>query len=105
MKLKTLNQIQGVLVTANRTDLAEALAGIVPGVQDGTGPHGRGFGPGKGKGCETDPEVVFNKDTDYDEYFKGKLKGFGKTLKDVKSLSPEEWQSIDKDYAAKNETD
>lgn len=98
MKKATFHEIQGVLVSQGRTDLAKALAGITPGVPDGTGPRGGT------KDCQMQEEGVV-KSNDYEEYLKSTLNNMGKTLKDIKDLSSEEWQMIDNGYKAKEETD
>jgi len=102
MKRSKLNEIQGVLVSEGRSDLAQTIAGIVPGVPDGTGPQGMGRSKGR-KGQMGEPCPV--EGDDYDDYLKSTLKGMGKSLKDIKSLNKEEWQKIDDGYKAKNETD
>jgi len=72
-----MDKIQKVLIKAGRKDLAQKyynkIAGKIKGIQDGTGPYGRGMGPGKG-------QAICKSDEDYDEETKkesGKIKGPG----------------------------
>jgi len=73
-----MDNIQKALIKAGRRDLAQKyynkIAGKIRGIPDGTGPYGRGMGPGKGQTiCRSDEE-------DYDEETKkesGKIKGPG----------------------------
>ncbi|RLD64466.1 MAG: hypothetical protein DRJ01_00570 [Bacteroidetes bacterium] len=66
--------------------------------RDGTGPHGRGMGPGKGKkdcsGMQADGAT-------YKEYLGAMLNKFGK--KSVLKLSPKERKELDAGWKAKDE--
>jgi hypothetical protein len=111
MKVSKLNEIQGVLVTAGRTDLAKVLAGPagVPGVPDRTGPgNGQGMGMEKkfmNRKGQNKPTVVTNEDEDleYNEHLKVMLNKMGRTFKDMKKLTPEEWEVIDNSWNTDSE--
>jgi hypothetical protein len=66
--------------------------------RDGTGPHGKGLGPGKGKG---DCYGMQASGAKYKEYLAAVLHKFGK--KSVKDLSEKERKFLDNGWKAKDE--
>ena len=96
MKQSKLNEIQGVLVTANRSDLAEALGGRNCKC---------GCGGGKDCKCKNKPTVVTNADEDleYNDHLKAMLNKMGRTFKDIKKLTKDEWKVIDDSWNGSHE--
>ena len=66
--------------------------------RDGTGPHGRGLGPGKGR---RDCSGMQAAGASYKEYLAAVLNKFG--AKTIKDLSPKEKKFLDDNWKSKDE--